>query len=105
MLARWNGHVDLSKRSNGKHSHFAAAIKRYGPQAFSHEILEICNSLETANQAEEAWIEFYDTCDPMKGFNLVKSGGHQPHGKKNPWDRPEEMYRKVEGPLRQSLCG
>ena len=90
MLARWNGHVNLAKRSNGKKSHFAAAIRKYGPNAFSHDVLEVFHSLEVANLAEECWIELYGTRDPEKGFNLIKGGSHMPHPiRKNPWDDPD----------------
>jgi len=45
-----------------------------------------------ANLAEECWIEFYDTRNPEKGFNLIRGGSHTPHSVKNSWDRPE--YRE-----------
>jgi hypothetical protein len=65
----------------------------YGKEAFSHEILETCDILEAANEAESRWIEELGTRDPEKGFNLAKGGLHIPHPFSNPWDRPE--YRKV----------
>ena len=96
MLARWNGHVNLAKRSNGKRSHFAAAIRKYGKEAFSHEVLEICYDLEVANLAEECWIEFYETRNPEKGFNLMRGGEHVPHPiRKNPWNDPEFRRKNV----------
>ena len=96
MLARWNGHVNLAKRSNGKRSHFAAAIRKYGKDAFSHEVLEVCYDLEVANLAEECWIEFYETRNPAKGFNLMRGGAHTPNpNRKNPWDDPEFRFRNM----------
>lgn len=97
MMARWNGHISLSKRSNGHKSHFIFAIRKYGKDAFSHEVLEVCHSLEVANLAEECWIEFYETRNPEKGFNLAKGGTHIPHPiRKNPWDDP--FYRSENTP-------
>lgn len=89
MLQRWNDHIYAAKRAKGGRWHFPNAIRRYGKDAFSHEILEICNSIELANAAEEKWIEFYGTRNSEKGFNLTKGGGHVPHSHINPWDRPE----------------
>lgn len=89
---RWNQHCSQAKKSAGR-SHFANAICLYGKDAFSHEVLEVCDTLEAANAAEERWIEDLGTRDPEKGFNLMKGGSHTPHPFRNPWDRPE--YRKT----------
>ncbi len=97
MLARWNGHVDLARRSDGSRSHFINAIRKCGKDAFSHEVLEICQSLDVANLAEESWIELFETRNPEKGFNLARGGGHTPHPIKNPWDRPEYRAKCAPG--------
>lgn len=89
---RWNDHCYAAKKSKNGRWHFPNAIRRYGKEAFSHEVLEVCHSLEVANLAEECWIEFYETRDPEKGFNTAKGGAHTPHPVRNPWDRPE--YRE-----------
>jgi hypothetical protein len=86
---RWKAHVSLALSRQGGWGHFQNAIRKYGPEAFSHEVLEVCRNLEVANLAEECWIEFYETRNPGKGFNLTKGGLHVPHPIKNPWDRPE----------------
>ena len=79
MLFRWNQHVQNSKRKQGKGCfHFWNAIRKYGPDAFSHEVLEVCTSIEAANEAEAAWIESFTTRDPQFGFNLAKGGDHKP---------------------------
>lgn len=88
MERRWSQHVSQSKKRDGGWSYFANAIRKYGPDAFSHEVLEVCHSLEEANEAEEAWINSFSTCDPKFGFNVAKGGSHTPHPIKNPWDRP-----------------
>lgn len=88
---RWKNHVNTAKNSKGCF-HFPNAIRKYGKDAFSHEVLEICDTLEDANAAEVRWIARFDTRNPEKGFNLRKGGQHTPHPVKNPWDRPE--YRK-----------
>jgi len=98
LLQRWNQHVYTANRTKvGKGvSHFANAIRAYGKEAFSHEVLGFCNTLEEANLLEEDRIEFYDTRNPAKGFNLVKGGSHVPHPIKNPWDRIEYREKALE---------
>jgi hypothetical protein len=89
VLERWNQHVYTSTRLAEKGwSHFANAIRKYGKDAFQHEVLTTCDTLETANAAEQEWIEKLGTRDPEKGFNLAKGGNHVPHPMRNPWDRP-----------------
>ncbi len=102
MMKRWNQHLANAKAKQGKGcAHFWAAIRKYGKDAFSHEVLEVCGSLEEANAAEQKWIEHFKTRDPEFGFNLAKGGDHTPHPFKNPWDRPE--YRARMGPVTEKL--
>ncbi len=90
MLQRWNEHVWNAGAKRGKGCrHFWNAIRKYGKDAFFHEILEVCGTLEEANTAEEKWILHFDTRNPDFGFNLARGGSHTPHPVKNPWDRPE----------------
>jgi len=90
---RWNQHVYTADRLAKKGwSHFANAIRKYGKEAFDHEVLEVCTSLEQANEREQFWIDLYDTTNPVRGFNIKRGGDHRPHAVRNPWDRPE--YRR-----------
>lgn len=94
MERRWSDHLIQAKRlKDERRSHFAAAIRLYGKNAFFHEVLEVCSDLEVANLAEECWIELFETRNPAKGFNLKRGGDHIPHPIRNPWDRPE--YREA----------
>lgn len=93
MMGRWNQHVRNAQLKVGKGCHhFWNAIRLYGKNAFSHEVLEVCDNIEAANLAEVKWIEKLGTTDSKKGFNLMRGGSHSPHPNKNPWDRPE--YRE-----------
>jgi len=90
MEKRWKNHVHAAKHANGKNRyHFANAIRAYGKDAFSHEVLDVCETLEEANAREEFWVEHFKTRDPEFGFNIAPGGAHAPHPIKNPWDRPE----------------
>jgi len=76
MMHRWNQHCAQSKTSKDGRWHFPNAVRKYGKDAFSHEVLEICHDLDVANLAEECWIELLETRNPEKGFNLAKGGAH-----------------------------
>lgn len=58
------------------------AIKKYGKDNFSKEILCICDDLETAHINESKYIEQYDTLSP-KGYNLNSTGGLMCNGGKS----------------------
>jgi len=85
---RWNQHVYTALNEKSGWSHFANAIRKYGKDAFSHEVLDVCSDLESANIAEKKWIAHFDTRNPEKGFNIKSGGDHRPHPVINPWDRP-----------------
>lgn len=91
MMQRWNQHVYDAVRKAGKGcAHFWNAIRLYGKDAFSHEVLTTCSSLEEANAYEAYFIDLFRTRDPEFGFNLEPGGKHEPHPiRKNPWDRPD----------------
>lgn len=89
MMHRWNQHCAQAKRSRGGRWHFPNAIRKYGRNAFSHEVLAMSWTLEGANATEEWLIDFYGTRNPERGFNLAKGGQHIPHPiRRNPWNRP-----------------
>lgn len=105
MMQRWNQHLAKAKKMGDKRSHFWAAIRLYGKDAFSHEVLEVCHSLESANAAEQKWIDFYDTRNPERGFNLIPGGAHTPHPVKNPWDRPEYREKMIPVLVKMQTAG
>ena len=64
-------------RSNGsgyKTQVFGRAIKKYGWDNFSHEILETTDDEKTALMREQYYIEHYKTDNPVYGYN-ISSGG------------------------------
>ena len=75
MMKRWNQHVANANRKTGKGClRFWNAIRKYGKDAFSHQILEICSSIEEANEAEQAWIASFSVTNNNFGFNLMRGG-------------------------------
>lgn len=96
MERRWASHVSKSRSAKGGRWHFPNAIRKYGPKAFSHEILAVCDTLEEANRIEREKIVEFKTRDPEFGFNLAEGGGSQPHPiRRNPWDDPEFRAKHI----------
>jgi group I intron endonuclease len=57
---------------------FSSAIKKYGFDNFTLEILEQNLTLEEANIREPYWILFYNTLAP-NGYNLMSGGNNSKH--------------------------
>ena len=58
----------------GGNPHLESARKKYGPKAFSKEILNYCCSQEEMNNLERLWILTLCTYDPNYGYNLTFGG-------------------------------
>lgn len=50
------------------------AIRAYGKDKFSKTILEYCSSYEEMNTREKYWIEFYNSTNPIIGYNISFGG-------------------------------
>jgi len=48
------------------------AIRKYGKENFTIEIIEVCDSIESLNKAEEYWIKEYSSIE--NGYNLTTGG-------------------------------
>ncbi len=73
-LFRWKQHIWVSKnpKSSQYNSPFQRAIRKYGKENFSLEILAECYSKEELYEKEKFFTDFYNTWVPC-GYNL-KSG-------------------------------
>lgn len=69
---RWN-----HGRGYWQNSHFTNAIKKYGWENFSHEILFSGLSKEEAEAKEVELIALYDSTDRGKGYNCERGGNAQ----------------------------
>lgn len=58
MEHRWAQHLTSARARST--THFHAAIRKYGPEAFSHEVLDEVEGQEAANAAEVEWIAKLD---------------------------------------------
>ena len=75
---RWAQHVSAS-RGKRHHMPIVRAIKKYGAENFTFEVLERFNTEEAALEAECRWISHYESNNPAKGYNL-DGGGRGGHG-------------------------
>ena len=58
-------------------TYFNHAIQKYGWDNFEHNIIEEGMFTEAyANEREDYWINYYDTKNPTKGYN-INSGGYK----------------------------
>ena len=57
-----------------------AAIQKYGKDAFTYEVIEVCN-LEELNHKEQYWIKYYNSIE--QGYNCSEGGDQQSIGINN----------------------
>lgn len=50
------------------------AVKKYGKSAFKREIIEECVSKEQMNEREKYWIQYFDSINRNKGYNVSIGG-------------------------------
>lgn len=55
-------------------THFANAVKKYGRENFSYELLETVDDQRTADEREMYWIKYYNSCDVLYGYNMSHGG-------------------------------
>ncbi len=87
MRYRWLQHVRDVKK--GRDTPFHMAIKKYGPDSFTHELLDVCFTEKGADIAERVWIKQLNTMTPH-GYNRTKGGV----GRSSFDISPEERYKK-----------
>ena len=71
LAIRWASHVNESVMNRGRL--LAKAIHKYGSSSFTQKVLETCDNLDSANEAEIKWIAKLQTMSPF-GYNLDAGG-------------------------------
>ncbi len=72
---RWGHHVWLSKHPQHKQfGHLHAAIAKYGVDSFTFHVIEVCATEQNAFDGERFWISYYETLDPLHGYNKQDGG-------------------------------
>jgi group I intron endonuclease len=75
IKSRLNAHKRKLKKSEHENEYLQRAYLKYGEDNFTFELIEACN-IEELDNRECYWIEFYDSMDRSKGYNL-ESGGNK----------------------------
>jgi len=88
MQRRWSDHVSDAKKNRGCRL-LGAAIRKYGSDAFDHEVLDVVTSQSGADIAEAVWIKQRRALTP-DGYNL-DSGRYQ--GAERSFSHSEETKR------------
>ena len=70
---RWSNHKYELNNNCHSNKHLQNAWNKYGEDNFEFSILEYC-IIDNLNDSEIRWIEYYDSTNPDKGYNL-ESGG------------------------------
>jgi group I intron endonuclease len=69
---RWRHHVSQALRKVDACPAFHRAIRKYGPEAFTHEVLERLTTEAGAKRAEQLWIAEIGTVEG--GYNISEGG-------------------------------
>ena len=100
------GRDPTERWANGKgytgQRRFYNAIKKYGWETFSHEILAEDLTEEEAKEQEIALIALYDSTDPQKGYNVSK-GGDLPNEEALKKARENRAAKKANGGSRATM--
>ena len=72
---RWYDHQ--AKSRCGLNQPLFNAIRKYGVDSFTWEVIDRANSLEELNKLEEQYVKQYNSID--EGYNIRKAGGNKLH--------------------------
>lgn len=76
-----NGKIYIGQDSKNKSSYIGSgrallnAIKKYGKENFSKEILCFCESKKDMDEKEIYYINFFNSTNKQKGYNISQGGG------------------------------
>ena len=70
---RWHYHRKKLRKSFHYNTHLQNAWNKYGEDSFEFDILEKC-SYESLNDNERWWIEYFESNNKLKGYNLTSGG-------------------------------
>jgi group I intron endonuclease len=92
-------HISGSKYTSKKH-HFHNALRKYGVDAFTWEVIATANSLEELNLLEEKYVIEYNSIN--YGYNLRQPGNNKKHNinsikKMSESQKISRLYRKLKG--------
>jgi len=81
----------LRSAKSGSMSHFHKAIRKHGKEAFSWDVITVCDSLESLYEKEKMCISLYE---PWQLYNKSLGGEHSAYGMKHT-EETKEMCRQA----------
>ena len=87
LEVRWREHRSRANQGCGYYLH--NAIRKYGEENFTIEMIEQTNSEKEINELEQKWINFYSSNLREKGYNLTNGGDGI---KKYDWDEFRSLW-------------
>ena len=75
LRKRKNYHFLTLRRGRGVNFHLQNSYNKHGEENFIFEVLEYIEDKNCLLERENYWIDFYDTTNPEKGYNMRKSAG------------------------------
>lgn len=69
LKKRWSEHGYKKKNT-----YFSNCLRKYGKENFSIEQIDQASSLEELNEKEVYWINFFDSTNKEKGYNIEHGG-------------------------------
>lgn len=77
LSSRKSTHFSLLRNNKHFNPHLQSSFNKYGESAFEFNVIEYCD-VDKLDECEDWWINYFDTTNPEKGYNL-KTGGFSDH--------------------------
>lgn len=104
LSSRKSEHLARLKKGNYNHLYLYRAFLKYGIENFNWEILEQGNSKELLGEREKHWINYYDTTNRDRGYNL-SLGGEGSLGRKVSEETKKKISEANKGKKRsEEIC-
>lgn len=104
IIKRIGNHIYYFKNLNSSNNTYLhKALRKYGLEFFTIDILEVCKNLETLNNREVHWIKFYNSTNNKKGYNLDSGGNLKEPNEQNIINR--QLNAKVKPVAQYDLQG
>jgi len=76
LRKRWSHHKSALSNQTHRNPYLQKAWNKHGKSAFEFSIIEECDknySQKLLREKEDYWMKFYDSQNPLKGYNLMTS--------------------------------
>jgi group I intron endonuclease len=77
LKKRWQGHRD--KTNNGDTRPLYNSMRKHGFDKFEMNMIEEFDNLDDCNEAEEFWIQFFQSQNKEIGYNIAFGGNNHAH--------------------------